>query len=133
ILAGERGMQIAAAAPHTKAMEFAMVTRTSAIDRLVLLAIDLGVDAVINIGAGLDTRPYRLPVPKDLLWFELDFEDMIRYKEELLRDEQPRCNLTRIPVDLRKDDQRISTFNKVGDKVNNALIITEGLIGYLTN
>jgi methyltransferase (TIGR00027 family) len=132
-LAGERGMQIVAAAPHTKAMAFAMMTRTSAIDRLVLLAIDLGVDAVINIGAGLDTRPYRLPLPKDFRWFELDLEEMIRYKEELLRDDIPKCNLTRVAVDLTKDDQRISTFRKLGDETNNALIITEGLIGYLTN
>jgi len=58
---------------------------------------------------------------------------MIRYKEELLRDDQPRCDLTRIAVDLTKDDQRISTFKKLGDEISNALIITEGLIGYLTN
>jgi len=132
-LAGERGMQIVAAAPHTKAMAFAMVARTSAIDRLVLLAVDLGVDAVINIGAGLDTRPYRLSLPATLRWFELDFESMIQYKEDLLKDDQPRCNLTRIPVDLTKDDERISIFKKLGDETSNALIITEGLIGYLTN
>ena len=132
-LAGERGMQIVAAAPYTKAMAFAMVARTSAIDRLVLLAIDLGIDAVINIGAGLDTRPYRLPVPGNLRWLELDFESMIRYKEDLLRADKPLCNLKRIPVDLTKDEERISIFRKLGAETSNALIITEGLIGYLTN
>jgi methyltransferase (TIGR00027 family) len=132
-LAGERGMQIVEAAPHPRAMAFAMVIRTSAIDRLVMRAIELGVDTVINLGAGLDTRPYRLPIPSHIHWFELDFESMIRYKEELLQGEQPRCDLKRIAVDLTNDVLRASTFKKLGDQTNSALVITEGVIAYLTN
>ena len=132
-LAGERGMQIVEAAPHTRAIAFAMVTRTSAIDKLVLRAIDLGVDTVINIGAGLDTRPYRLSLPPQLHWIELDFESMIRYKEDLLKEDQPKCDLKRFAVDLTNDEQRAAIFNTLGAGSKKALIITEGVIGYLTN
>src|SRR5689334_21522981 len=109
-LAGDRGMQIAAATPHTKAMGFAMVTRTTAIDKLVLHAIDLGVDTVINIGAGLDSRPYRLSLPPQLHWIELDFDDMIQYKEHSLRGADPNCDLKRYAVDLTNDEQRTTIF-----------------------
>jgi len=51
------------AAPE--AMAFAMVVRTCAIDRLILMAIEKGIDTVINLGAGLDTRPYRMQLRQD--------------------------------------------------------------------
>ena len=79
-LAGSRGMGMVATTPHTQAMAFAMVIRTVAIDRLVLSAIDRGVDTVINLGAGLDTRPYRMKLPWTLKWIEVDFPDMINFK-----------------------------------------------------
>lgn len=47
-------------------MAFAMTLRTVAIDRLVQMAIARGVDTVINLGAGLDTRPYRMELPPTL-------------------------------------------------------------------
>ena len=65
-LAGEKGMKMISETPHSQAMAFAMVVRTSAIDRLVQSAAAEGVDAVINLGAGLDTRPYRLRLPSQL-------------------------------------------------------------------
>ncbi len=43
--------------------KFIMVARTSAIDRLILAALERGVDTVLNLGAELDTRPYRLALP----------------------------------------------------------------------
>src|ERR1700761_6539590 len=40
-----------------------LVTRTKLIDDLVLRAVAAGSERVLNIAAGLDTRPYRLPLP----------------------------------------------------------------------
>jgi O-methyltransferase involved in polyketide biosynthesis len=42
---------------------------------------------VINLAAGLDARPYRLQLPAGLTWVEVDVEDLIAQKEELLKDE----------------------------------------------
>src|SRR5688572_32986248 len=60
ILAGERGRSIAAKMPYPKAMAWTLAMRTAAIDQLIDRAVFLGVDAVLNLGAGLDTRPYRM-------------------------------------------------------------------------
>jgi methyltransferase (TIGR00027 family) len=132
-LAGPRGFAMVRTTPFTDSMAFAMVVRTSAIDRLVLSAIAKGVDTVINIGAGLDTRPYRMPLPPSLSWIEVDFQSTIDYKNQMLAEDRPVCKLQRIACDLSHDDERRSLFRKLGAETSNALIITEGVIGYLTN
>src|SRR5689334_12303683 len=53
-----------------------IVARTHIIDRLVLSAVRDGVDAVVNLAAGLDSRPYRLALPSTLTWIEVDLADV---------------------------------------------------------
>jgi methyltransferase (TIGR00027 family) len=132
-LAGERGMEMVKATPHTEAVAFAMVVRTVAIDRLVMSAIDRGVDTVINLGAGLDTRPYRMPLPGTLKWVEVDFPHVIDYKSEILQHEKPVCQLERIPADLSLEADRLALFAALDNGTGKAAIITEGVIAYLTN
>ena len=132
-LAGEKGKQIVAETPNTHMMAFAMVARTTAIDRLVHKAIDFGADTVINLGAGLDTRPYRMKLPPHLKWIEVDFPHMIAYKSEKLTNDQPVCRLERIGTDLSKDEERKELFKRLGAATRKALIITEGVIAYLSN
>jgi methyltransferase (TIGR00027 family) len=132
-LAGERGFEMAERMPHAKAMAFAMVVRTAAIDRLVQTAIAKSVDTVINLGAGLDTRPYRMLLPAHLRWIEVDFPETIAYKNKLLAQEQPKCRLERLAADLSDENRRAQLFAQLGNEANMALIITEGVIGYLSN
>ncbi len=44
---------------------------------------------VINLGAGLDSRPYRMALPPSLLWVEVDYSHMIGFKNEKLAKEKP--------------------------------------------
>ncbi len=132
-LAGEKGFEMVATTPHTKSMAFAMIVRTCAIDRLVEIAVSKGIDTVINLGAGLDTRPYRMNLPAHLNWIEVDFKNIVDYKNEILKPEAPHCHLERIPFDLSKDVERKELFRQLGNTTKSALIITEGVIGYLTN
>ena len=132
-LAGTRGFEMIADTPHTEAMAFAMTIRTVAIDRLVMSAISKGVDTVINLGAGLDTRPYRMQLPAQLKWIEADFPAIIDYKNELLANDRPRCYLERISIDLSQEAERKKLFQQLNDQSDKALVITEGVIGYLTN
>jgi hypothetical protein len=62
-LAGERGAEIARTLPNAHMTGWAVVMRTLIIDELILSAIAQGVDTVVNLGAGLDTRPYRMALP----------------------------------------------------------------------
>jgi methyltransferase (TIGR00027 family) len=132
-LAGEKGRKIVAATPHREAMSFAMVVRTAAIDRLVLMAIQNGVDTVINLGAGMDTRPYRMDLPGSLHWIEVDLPGIVAYKNHALAGHTPICRLQRIAFDLSDDPGRKRLFKELGGATKKALVITEGVIGYLTN
>jgi methyltransferase (TIGR00027 family) len=125
-LAGEKGFKILREMPHTESLAFAMVVRTAAIDHLVLSAIEKGVDIIINLGAGLDTRPYRLNIPQYLNWIEVDFPEIVEYKNKMLENEKPGCFLRRIEADLTNDTQRKKLFAELNGKNKNALIITEG-------
>jgi methyltransferase (TIGR00027 family) len=131
-LAGETGFEMVETTPNKEAMAFAMVARTTAIDRLVESAITQGVDTVINLGAGLDTRPYRMKLPADLHWVEVDFQKSINFKNNLLLSDNPVCRLTRIGADLSVDDERTRVFQKLNAETKQALIITEGVVAYLT-
>lgn len=132
-LAGERGSHMIADTPHTEAMAFAMTVRTVAIDRLIQTAIANGVDTIVNLGAGLDTRPYRMQLSPQLKWIEADFPSIIDYKNVVLANEKPDCQLQRIAVDLAKENERKNLFQLINTQATKALVITEGLIGYLTN
>jgi methyltransferase (TIGR00027 family) len=132
-LAGSRGMEMIRATPNTHNMAFAMVIRTTAIDKLIQSTIDLGIDTVINLGAGLDTRPYRMQLPSSLKWIEVDFPHLIEYKNEVLKNEKPVCSLQRIASDLSIEMERLQLFTRLDNNTQKALIITEGVIAYLTN
>jgi len=130
-LGGDRGLHMAAITPHSKAMAFAMTVRTTAIDRLISQAIDLGCDSVINMAAGLDTRPYRMDIPSSLKWIEIDLPALVAYKNEELKNEMPKCRLTRIAADLSESKTRNELFQQLGSEANKAVVVTEGLIAYL--
>jgi len=68
-LAGERGQQIARAMPHAGVIGWSVAIRTRIIDEFIGAALDDGIDAVLNLGAGLDARPYRMDLrPRSSGW-----------------------------------------------------------------
>ena len=131
-LAGERGEQIAKSNPLGGDVSWPMVARTYAIDEMILAEIERGTDAVINLAAGLDARPYRMRLPASLLWAEADLPEILSYKEGILRDEKPVCRLERIRLDLSNAPARTEVFDQLSRQAKKVLIITEGLITYLS-
>jgi O-methyltransferase involved in polyketide biosynthesis len=132
-LAGERGVQIARSFPQAALVEWGVVVRTSAIDRIILEALQSDVDTVINLGAGMDTRPYRLALPPGLRWIEVDFPSLLDAKQAALRDAQPVCRVERVALDLLNRSARRDLFAACGAASRNTLVITEGLVPYLSN
>ena len=129
-LAGERGMAIAQALPILEAMCFGVGIRTRFLDELVMHEVtDLGVRTVVNLGAGLDTRPWRLALPAELRWMEVDFPEMLEYKSGLLAGEQTTCRREQMSADLADASQRKAVFDAAGD--GPGLVISEGLLMYL--
>jgi methyltransferase (TIGR00027 family) len=133
VLAGEHGAQIAKSMPRSAAMDWAVVIRTSAIDRLIADVAQRDVDTVINLGAGLDTRPYRMPLPPHLRWIEIDFQNLLDLKNRALNQAKPACRLERLAVDLANTSHRAEVFARLGSRANKVLLIAEGLIPYFSN
>ncbi|MGZ3797613.1 MAG: class I SAM-dependent methyltransferase [Pseudobdellovibrionaceae bacterium] len=133
VLAGERGKQIAKQMGSFRATAWTIVIRTCIIDSYIKRLITEGVDTVINLGCGLDTRPYRLSLPPTLRWVEVDFPHIIALKEEQLAREKPQCHLERISLDLSDAEGRKQLFSKLNSVSKKALILTEGVTPYLSN
>lgn len=131
-LAGERGEQIARLMPLGRDSAWSIVTRTCLIDDFVRQQVRDGIDTVMNLAAGLDTRPYRMGLPPNLRWIEIDLPEILNYKEQILREEKPTCQLERIRLDLANEAERRGLFAKLGARTQRALVITEGLLVYLT-
>jgi len=129
-LAGERGLAMFKTLPHPEVMQFGITLRTRFVDELLLEVIAPGaVTTVVSVGAGLDTRPWRLDLPKELRWIEVDFAAMLDFKDGLLRDEKPRCRRERLEADVNDEVQRERIYAAVGSAP--AVMITEGLLMYL--
>ena len=88
---------------------------------------------MLNLAAGLDTRPYRMSLPASLVWIEVDLPAIASYKQEKLASEKPICNLKIVPLDLTNLSLRNQLFAQVSAASNKVLIITEGLLAYLTS
>jgi methyltransferase (TIGR00027 family) len=133
LLAGERGEEIVRKMPQARRNAWAMVVRTCAFDEMILnLVNQKGVDTVLNLAAGLDARPYRLQMPASLQWIEVDLAPILTYKEQKLEGKQPVCKLERVKLDLSDVPARRELFARVGASAKNTLILTEGLLVYLT-
>jgi methyltransferase (TIGR00027 family) len=130
-LDGDKGRAIVAHAPRQLRSGWPVIARTVAIDDMVRAALAEGCDGVVNLAAGLDTRPYRLDLPAGLPWIEADFPAFIAEKNELLAGETPRCALRRIGVDLADADARAAFLARAVDRHRRLLVISEGLLMYL--
>jgi len=130
-LAGERGAKIAAGMPRNAMLAWSVALRTCIIDAFIEEAVAAGVDAVLNLGAGLDARPYRMQLPASLVWVEADHPQIIDYKEQVLRDERPRAQLSRVAIDLADDAARRALLSAFAAKATRALVLTEGVVPYL--
>ena len=133
LLIGQRGPQIAAAsAEMSRFTEWSVIARTVIIDAFILKAIQKEqVDLVLNLGAGLDTRPYRMNLPEGLRWVEIDFPQIIELKNDTLRLEKPKCHLERFEFDLSRTDRGVFLQDKI-KHAQKVLVLTEGVIPYLS-
>ncbi|HEV8209487.1 MAG TPA: SAM-dependent methyltransferase [Vicinamibacterales bacterium] len=130
-LAGERGERIASGLTFTEENAWSFTARTYLFDRFVTRLVQHGADMVVNLAAGLDTRPYRMALPPALRWVEVDLPDILDYKEEILGDATPACVLERVRLDLSNEDGRRGLFADLGRRAKQVAVISEGLVIYL--
>ena len=129
LLAGERGEAIARV---LKDNAWAIAIRTYNFDKMILdLLSRSAIEMVVNLAAGLDSRPYRLDLPKELQWVEVDLPEIVDPKGEILANEKPHCRLDVITQNLADEAKRRELFSQLNRRSQNTLVLSEGLLIYL--
>jgi O-methyltransferase involved in polyketide biosynthesis len=67
-----------------------------------------------------------------LQWVEVDFPEIISYKEKILANEKPKCQLQRISMDLSDLASRRELFADLDGRATNVVVASEGLLIYFT-
>jgi methyltransferase (TIGR00027 family) len=129
-MAGKRGQAIVDALPFGQSMGWSIVVRTAIMDAAILRCIERGARTVLNLGAGLDTRAFRLKLPRALHWLDVDFPAVTAYRRQCLGGAAPACRHAHVEADLRLAAERERV---ISDAAANGplLVVTEGLLVYL--
>ena len=104
------------------------------IDDKLAAGLNAGLAAVVNLGAGLDTRAYRLPSQTIVPVFEVDLPENIAYKEAKLRQIYGRVpeHVTLVPVDFERQDLGDVLAAHGHNAENKTFFIWEAVTQYLT-
>ncbi|TXS04903.1 SAM-dependent methyltransferase [Streptomyces sp. col6] len=106
--------------------------RTRVLDDFVVRSVLTGARQVVLLGAGLDTRAFRLDWPSDCVFFEIDRAGVLAFKHQVLTElsAAPRVKRVLVPVDLR--DDWVSALTSSGfDPAAPSIWLAEGLLFYL--
>ncbi len=132
-LAGDKGQEIVDAMPRGRQTAWAMIVRTAVFDEIIIDRVAAGVDCVLNLAAGLDARAWRMSsLPRTLRWIDVDLPGILDYKTDMLRDEKPVVRYEAIRLDLTDAARRRALFAQVGAESKRVLVLSEGLLIYLT-
>ena len=111
-----------------------VLCRKRYIDDQTRQAVDAGVDAVVILGAGLDTRGCRLVASAGVPVFEVDLPTNIDFKRSKLHAVFGRIpeHVTLVPVDFEKADLEEALAAQGFRIENRTLFVWEGVTQYLT-
>jgi methyltransferase (TIGR00027 family) len=112
-----------------------VAVRTRFLDEVVKNAVADGVGQVVIVGAGLDSRAYRLGLPRDVTVFEVDHADVLSMKQRLLDEIEmiSTCRRLVVVADLVDDDWAALLADTGWASARATLWIVEGLLVYLTH
>lgn len=114
------------------AVSLSIVIRTKFLDDLLQQASASGVRQVVLLGAGMDSRAFRMDWPEGTRLFEVDTAAPLDFKASVLRQERAvaRCERITVAVDLREDWP--AALAAAGhDPAEPTAWIAEGLLIYL--
>lgn len=106
--------------------------RTRFYDDALIAATRAGIGQVVLLGAGLDTRAYRLDIPPAVHVLEVDQKGVLDYKDKVLTRLRatPAPRRTAVAADLR--DDWVSALLGAGlDTAQPVAWLAEGLLAYL--
>jgi methyltransferase (TIGR00027 family) len=110
------------------------ICRTRFIDDAVQMALTQGIEQLVILGAGLDTRPYRLPGIERVKVFEVDLPTVQTDKTKKLQKHLGHLpkNVTFIPIDFDTQTLDAVFAGKGFDPSKPAVFIWEGVTQYIS-
>lgn len=110
-----------------------LVARVRYFDDVVKSAVNAGFQQLVILGAGYDTRAYRLEGMDKVRVFEVDQPDTVSVKEEKIREifGSVPANVTYVPADLEAVKLGPRLAEEGYDRSQKTLFTMEGLIYYL--
>ncbi len=111
-----------------------LICRTRYIDDVLNNAIKEGVGTVVNLGAGMDARAFRIPGIENIQYFELDFPELQKVKRAYLDKkigELP-SNVSLVPIDFNSQELG-EELERAGYTLSSkTLFIWEGVTQYIS-
>lgn len=130
-LAGRRGFAVMAASERVAGGENAVIpVRVRWFDDLIASRAARARQVVL-LGAGLDTRAFRLDLPGGLDWYEVDCREVLAAKDDVLAGCVPGCRRHAVEGDVASD-WGPALLGAGLDQGAPTLWVAEGLLFYLT-
>jgi len=111
-----------------------ILCRTRYIDDVLNNAIKEGVETVVNLGTGMDTRAFRIPGIENIQYFELDLPEVLKVKRAYIDKkigELP-SNVSLVPIDFNTQDLG-EELKKAGYALSSeTFFIWEGVTQYIS-
>jgi methyltransferase (TIGR00027 family) len=131
-LAGDAGEAIAREIGSVDLITRGIASRTAVLDELILATIRQNpIDLVLNLAAGLDTRPWRLPLPGNLRWVDVDLPHVLEFKADVIGPERARCEYESLTANVVDADAQARVIQHCHG-ARQVLVVTEGFLVYLS-
>ncbi|GII52736.1 putative S-adenosyl-L-methionine-dependent methyltransferase [Planotetraspora thailandica] len=107
--------------------------RTPFYDRYLVQALADGRRQVVMLGAGLDTRAFRLPLAAGTIVYEVDTPAVLDFKARVLAKHEPTSAAERVLVAIDLQEDWVGALRQAGfDSGRPTVWLVEGLLMYLT-
>ena len=112
----------------------AQICRTRFIDDAVLAALSQEIGQLMILGAGYDTRPYRLTGMEHVKILEIDLPSVQENKKKKLQKHFGRLpeNITFIPIDFDKQSLEAVLTGTAFDPSRSVIFVWEGVTQYIS-
>lgn len=119
--------------PLAQGIGNSMRARARYFDDFVKKSVNEGLEQLVILGAGYDTRAYRIEGLEDVKVFEVDHPDTQHFKIQKIKEifDLTQDNVVYVPVDFETQTLNQDLFEGY-DHLKKTLFVMEGLIYYLT-
>ncbi|ODS04606.1 class I SAM-dependent methyltransferase [Vibrio scophthalmi] len=110
-----------------------LISRTRFIDDLIKESASEGFEQYVILGAGYDSRPYRLDLPSTMRIFEVDqLEVQARKRSKLTNNVASTSNVTYVDVDFNHQSLTEQLLATSFDKTKRTIFTLEGVSQYIS-